>query len=210
MSFFNTTATLRHTSQLPAGTDKTTAVKAMLQDHRAFIQCGPHSVDCATVADDEAAQLAETALASHAKSEHPLPEDVRAVLESSPREKDGRRFGVYRVTDVVQTLPAGLWDSKVVSTYEMTDMPSGVFVRIRSPMSIVMDTTWTVAETEGGGDASDSASETKLVLVEEIVIYCSRLLVGTVKGLCEGGWQQIHGNMMKRLAEGDAAEMGKQ
>lgn len=171
----------------------------MLQNHQAFIQCGPHSVDCEVVGDEEAKKLAATALASHAKKDHPLPDDVRAVLESPTKEKDGLKFGVYRVTDVVQTLPAGLWDSKVVSTYEMTDTPGGVYVRIRSPMSIVMDTTWTIVD---GADG-------KLELVEEIVIYCSRLLINTVKGLCEGGWQQIHTNMMKRLAEGDKAEMEK-
>ncbi|KAL1895198.1 hypothetical protein Sste5346_005343 [Sporothrix stenoceras] len=199
MSFFNTTANLRHTSPLPAGTDKAAAIKTMLQDHKAFIQCGPHSVDCEVVGDDEASKLAATALASHAKNEHPLPDSVREVLESPTKEKGSLKFGVYRVTDLVQTLPAGLWDSKVVSTYEMTDTPAGVYVRIRSPMSIVMDTTWTIIDGEDG----------KLELVEEIVIYCSRLLIGTVKGLCEGGWQQIHTNMMKRLAEGDKAEMGK-
>jgi hypothetical protein len=123
-------------------------------------------------------------------------------LEAPNKEKDGLKFGVYRVTDLVQTLPAGLWDSKVVSTYEMADTPAGVFVRIRSPMSIVMDTSWTIVAIEGDADGT-------LELVEEIVIYCSRLLVGTVKGLCEGGWQQIHSNMMKRLAEGDAAQLEK-
>lgn len=171
----------------------------MLQDHAALVQCGPHSVDCEQVADDEAGKLAATALASHAKNEHPLSDDVRAVFEAPSKEKDGRKFAVYRVTDVVQTLPAGLWDSKVVSTYEMTDTPAGVFVRIRSPMSIVMDTTWTVAED----------SEGRLELVEEIVIYCSRLLINTVKGLCESGWHQIHATMIKRLADGDAAEIEK-
>ncbi|CAK7224011.1 hypothetical protein SCUCBS95973_005375 [Sporothrix curviconia] len=203
MSFFSTTANLRHSTRLPAGIDKTQAVAAILQDHKAFIQCGPHSVDCEEVQGDEAAKLAATALAT--QKEHPLPEDVRAVVEAYPKEDAaGKTFAVYRVTDVVQTLPAGLWDSRVVSTYEMTDTASGVYVRIRSPMSIVMDTTWTVVEvdTEGGGPL-------ELELVEEIVIYCSRLLMGTVKGLCEGGWQQIHANMIKRLTEGESAELGK-
>lgn len=203
-SVFNTTATLRHVTPLPAGTDKAAAIKTMLQDHIAFINCGPHSVGCETVSGDEANKLAETALASHAKNEHPLPESVVEVLEAPSHTLGDRKLGVYRVTDNVQTLPAGLWDSKVVSTYEMTDTPAGVYVRIRSPLSIVMDTTWSIVEGdegEGGGP--------RLELVEEIVIYCSRLLVGTVKGLCEGGWQQIHSNMMKRLAEGDAAEMEK-
>ncbi|CAK7211003.1 hypothetical protein SBRCBS47491_000970 [Sporothrix bragantina] len=198
MSFFSTTANLRHTTLLPAGTDKTQAVKTILQDHKAFIQCGPHSVDCEEVVGDEAAKLAATALAS--QKEHPLPDEVQAVVEAYPKDANGKTFTVYRVTDIVQTLPAGLWDSKVVSTYEMTDTESGVYVRIRSPMSIVMDTTWTIVKAENGE---------QLELIEEIVIYCSRLLMGTVKGLCEGGWQQIHANMIKRLTEGESAELGK-
>ncbi|CAK7202373.1 hypothetical protein SEUCBS139899_005096 [Sporothrix eucalyptigena] len=198
MSFFSTTATLRHTSLLPAGTDKTQAIKTILQDHKAFIQCGPHSVDCEHVTGDEAAKLAATTLSS--QKEHPLPEDVWAVIEAPSGNVDGRQFAIYRVTDVVQTLPAGLWDSKVVSTYEMIDTAAGVYVRIRSPMSIVMDTTWSIINVDGGD---------QLELIEEIVIYCSRLLVGTVKGLCEGGWQQIHANMIRRLTDGDNAELEK-
>lgn len=207
---FNTTATLHHASPLPAGTTKAHAVQTMLQDHEFFIQCGPHSVEREKLAGDEVAKLAATALASDAKGEHPLPEAVRSLYEAAakgPSTEDSGglpggsrpRYVVYRVTDLVQTLPAGLWDSHVVSTYEMADTAAGVFVRIRSPMSIVMDTTWTVSEAEG-------TTANELELVEEIVIYCSRLLVGTVKSLCEGGWQQIHSKMIAQLTKGEGGE----
>ncbi len=144
----------------------------------------------------EAAELAATARASDASGEHPLPAAVRDLLEKDGLKDDAGRYAVYRVTDVVHTLPAGLWDSRVVSTYEMSDMPAGLFMRVRSPLSIVMDTTWTVAAVAGEG-----AADGQLELVEEIAIYCSRLLVGTVKGLCEGGWQQIHAKLLEKLAK---------
>lgn len=189
LTVFNTTATIRHASLLPARADTAEAAKAILQDHRAMIECGPHCVDCEMVEEEEATRLAATALAS--QTEHPLPDEVRTVIKAFPESADGKTFAVYRVTDMVHTLPAGLWDSKVVSTYEMTDTATGVHVRVRSPLSIVMDTMWTVAEVEGGGHE----------LVEEINIYCSRLLVGTVKSLCEGDWEKIHTTLIKRLEE---------
>ncbi|CAK7264868.1 hypothetical protein SEPCBS57363_001291 [Sporothrix epigloea] len=199
MSFFNTTATLRHATPLPAGVDQAQAVKTMLQDHKAYVDCAPHSVHYEKLKDDETSRLAATALAS--QKEHPLPDNVRAVVEAYPNDVEGQTYAVYRVTDIIPTLPAGLWDSKVDSTYEMTDIPSGVYVRIRSPMSVVLDTTWTISAVEG----SD-----QLELVEVVAIYCSRLLMGTVKGLCEGGWQKIHANMIKQLTESNAAELAKQ
>ncbi|CAK7267531.1 hypothetical protein SEPCBS119000_002601 [Sporothrix epigloea] len=199
MSFFNTTASLRHATPLPAGVDQSQAVKTMLQDHKAYIECAPHSVHYEKLKSDETAKLAATALAS--QKVHPLPDSVRAVVEAYPADVEGKTYAVYRVTDIIPTLPAGLWDSKVDSTYEMIDITSGVYVRIRSPMSVVLDTTWTISAIEG----SD-----QLELVEEVAIYCSRLLMGTVKGLCESGWQKIHANMIKELMEGKTTELPKQ
>ena len=184
---------------LPAGTDKANAVKQLLQDHPFFVQCGPHSVDCVRVDADEEARLGELALAESESGEHPLPDTVSSAIHAALAGTPcAAKFAVYRVTDVVHTLPAGLWDSRVVSTYEMTDTPAGVYVRVRSPMSIVMDTVWTVSEPH--------AETGELELVEEIVIYCSRLLIGTVKGLCDSGWQQIHAKMTARLEQDQEAK----
>jgi hypothetical protein len=108
-----------------------------------------------------------------------VPDAVKPIKESV----------AYEVTDVVHTLPAGLWDSNVVSTYEFSDLEDGLFVRIRSPLSVVMDTTWTIQETEDG----------QFQLVEDVFINCSRLLVGVVKGQCEGGWKEIHENLLAGL-----------
>lgn len=82
----------------------------------------------------------------------------------------------YKVIDNIATLPKGLWGSTVESAYEFTDIGSGLFVRIKSPLNVVMDTTWEIRE-DGGG----------LELVEDSNIKCSKLLIGIVKSLNEGG-----------------------
>lgn len=95
----------------------------------------------------------------------------------------------YKVTDKVHTIPGGLWDSNVVSNYEFLDVKDGVFVRIHSPLNTTMETLWQVRTTEDG----------KVELVENVVIKCSKLLVGTIKDMCESGWKGIHEMMMKKL-----------
>lgn len=138
----------------------------MLQDHEFFLHCDPHMAKFQPVETD-----------THA----PIPERIEALGETKS----------YQVTDVVHALPAGLWDSNVVSTYEFTNISNGVFVRIRSPMSVVMDTIWEIKGEEG-----------QLELVEDVDINCSMLLVSIVRSQCENGWQKIHEKMIGRLREG--------
>lgn len=96
--------------------------------------------------------------------------------------------------DRVHALPAGLWDSDAVSTSEMVNLERGVFVRLRSPLSIVMETVWEVREVEGG--------DGELEVVEESVISCSRFLAGIVKGQCEANWKAIHEKLL-RIMKGE-------
>ena len=105
----------------------------------------------------------------------------------------------YRVTDIVHAIPAGIWDTNVVSTYEFVDVQDGVFVRIRSPLSVVMETFWEVraVDAKENGDGGEKGLE----LVEDVTIRCSRLLVGLVKKECENGWEGIHAKMYKRLED---------
>lgn len=112
-----------------------------------------------------------------------LPDD-RGVTAVAPAR-------CYSVTDKVHALPAGLWDSDVVSTYEFINVERGVFVRIRSPLNTTMETVWEVRQTD------DGAAE----LVEDIVIRSSRLLMAVVKSTCESGWQGIHGKMVEEMAK---------
>lgn len=89
----------------------------------------------------------------------------------------------------MHALPAGLWDSDVLSTYEIMNLEKGIFVRLRSPLSIVMETLWEVREVEGGDEGA-------LEMVEESVISCSRFLAGVVRGQCEGNWKAIHEKLL--------------
>jgi len=92
----------------------------------------------------------------------------------------------YLVTDKVHTLPAGLWDSNVESTNEYVNLEAGCFVRLYSPLNVVMESVWTLRENENGG----------IELVEDVLIKASRLLVGTVKNLCNTNWKTFHGRMV--------------
>ena len=138
----------------------------MLQDYEFFLHCDPHMAKYELVAADVEANI---------------PDTLKALGGTTS----------YKVTDVVNTLPAGLWDSNVISHYEFTNIENGVFVRIKSPLSIVMDTIWEIK----------TGDDDKLELVEDVSMYCSRLLVGVVKSQCENGWQKIHAKMLGRLKD---------
>lgn len=97
----------------------------------------------------------------------------------------------YSVTDKVHTLPAGLWDSNVESVNEFVTLEKGVFVRLYSPLNVVMETVWTVKENGNGG----------VDLVEDVLIKASRLLVGTVKTMCNTNWRTFHGKIVDVMKE---------
>ncbi|KEZ44566.1 Uncharacterized protein SAPIO_CDS3597 [Scedosporium apiospermum] len=175
-SILNTSATIQHKTPLPSTLTGPQAITS-LQNHEGFIKCDPHMI-----------------------SYKPLPEStsepIPSTITCSPPA--GRPAVVYEVTDRVHALPAGLWDSDVVSTYEFVDLEKGMFVRLRSPLSVVMETVWEVREVEGGGGG--------LELVEEVTISCSRLLVAVIKGQCEGNWKGIHGNLVAKMEGKEATE----
>lgn len=181
----NGTAKVLHKTTLPAGTTRAQGV-AMLHDHAFFLSCDPHLIKFSELKADDPRVTA----AKDAGKRPPLPERVPPMVAVPGRT---RRF--YEVHDLVHNLPMGLWDSNVVSTCEMTDIEGGLFVRLHSPMGVVMDTFWGIAPVEGAAEGEAEAFE----LVEEITISASRLLVGLVKSLCEGGWQKIHDKMVERL-----------
>lgn len=123
----------------------------MLHDRDFFLQCDPHMEKYEVIGE-----VANPA----------LPDGINALSSTTS----------YKVIDHVETLPKGLWGSKVESTYEFTDIELGLFARITSPMNVVMDTVWEIKESDSG-----------LELVEDSNIKCSRLLIGIVKSLNEGG-----------------------
>ncbi|KAK3335749.1 hypothetical protein B0T19DRAFT_407341 [Cercophora scortea] len=164
-SLFSGSARVTKASKLPQKASREQAI-AMLHDHEFFLRCDPLLAKFEVVAQETATPQ--------------LPEEVhaRAIGETIS----------YNVTDVVHAIPAGIWDTNVVSTYEFTNMNNGVFVRIKSPMSIVMDNRW---EIQGEDDA--------LELVEDTAISCSRLLLGIMKSQCANGSVKMHAKMVERL-----------
>lgn len=172
---FSTTAHIEHVTPIPAGIPASKGI-SLLQGHEFFIQCDPHMIS-----------FEATPLPS-AENPPTIPEERGVAAVAEPK--------CYKVTDRVHALPAGLWDSDVESRYEFLNIEKGVFMRIRSPLSVVMESVWEVRQKEG----TDS-----LELVEDIVIKCSRLLMGTVKSTCESGWEGIHGKMIAKLQEDESS-----
>ncbi|TQV99798.1 hypothetical protein IF1G_02013 [Cordyceps javanica] len=168
-SWFNTTSTLVHVSAIPDGIPASKLVDG-LQNHENYIKHNPHMAKYEAIATPT----------------NPAPTIPEARGVAATGDPD-----CYRVTDKIHTLPAGLWDSDVVSAYEFINVENGVFVRIRSPMSVTMESLWLVKEIESG----------TVELVEEQVIIASRLLMSTVKSMSEGGWKGIHASMIRKAQE---------
>lgn len=124
-------------------------------------------------------------------------EPVETPKDPFPAIPEGRQVTAtsepdcYKVTDKVHTLPAGLWDSNVESRYEFINVERGVFVRIRSPLNCVMETVWTARDKDDGS----------VELIEEVLITCSRVLVGTITSMCESSWEGIHKTMIDKLRD---------
>jgi hypothetical protein len=149
----NTTADLTYTSPIAlAGGVKTRAAAiAVLQDHDFYLHTDPHLTGYE--AEDEAGR---------GWADYKVPEAVAARALQ-------QHVHTYKVTDYI---PNPFWDSNVVSHEEIVNTDDGLWVRLRSPLSVVMETRWTVR------DAADG----QLELVEQVHISCSRVLMGMTKG----------------------------
>ncbi|KAK4157859.1 hypothetical protein C8A00DRAFT_11372, partial [Chaetomidium leptoderma] len=197
-----------NTSRIPLGITRTQAL-AMLSDYEFFLACDPHLAKYDLVPPTETCNLNPPPfIPDNVQSQLRSPSSPPPPPSSEPgkdsEEKAEVRVPVcYRVTDIVHAIPGGVWDTNVVSTFEFTLIRDGLFVRIRSPLSIVMDTFWQIREVdEGGGDERKGNGKGKgkgLELVQDVTIQCSRLLIGFVKGQCENGWEGIHAKMIGRL-----------
>ncbi|KAJ4394209.1 hypothetical protein N0V93_003426 [Gnomoniopsis smithogilvyi] len=165
MPFFSGSATLLVKCKLPVGVTKEQGI-AMLHDTEFFINCDP----CL-----EKYELIEKEMADPA-----LPDRIKALGPTS----------AYKVTDIVENIPKGIWGSSVESKYEFTDVERGLFCRLRSPLSVVLEALWEVRDAEDGDG---------LELVEEAEITASKMLVGIVKGQSESGAAKIQAKMLDRL-----------
>ncbi|CAN9332437.1 unnamed protein product [Alternaria alternata] len=111
----------------------------------------------------------------------------------------------YRITDHMNALPAGLWDTTVKFDAHMTDLDDGVLWIIKAPLGLTQRTTWRCLRTDTleEADRAEGVEDSEWSLVEDVEIKANRMLVGTVKGKCEENWPGAHGKFLKHLmAEG--------
>ncbi|KAH8884934.1 hypothetical protein GQ53DRAFT_751588 [Thozetella sp. PMI_491] len=157
----NTTHTIELKGALPAGCTPEKAI-ALLHDHEYMIRL------------DKNLDRYETNEAP--KKE---PEAVDAALKPCGETK------LYLIHDNVKNVPGGIWDSKVDSSAEYTNLESGIFILSRPPMGIVSRGKWLV---QGG----------ELVVVTEI--SCSKLLLPVVKSGYKENLDGMFDAILKKLA----------
>jgi hypothetical protein len=123
------------------------------------------------------------------------PELAQYTMLDPPVDATNQATKYYKITDNMHTLPRGLWDTTVSFDAEITDVENGCEWVIHAPLGLLQTSVWTVVPAlETDGDEKNT-----LCLVEDVVISCSRLLVGTVKGKCEENWKGVHGRFVEHL-----------
>ncbi|KAI1152170.1 hypothetical protein F4825DRAFT_450764 [Nemania diffusa] len=152
-----------------------------------FLLCDPHHLSHKTL-PQPAETAADPASVDAARRHFKLPDSLQP-LASTAADAAGP---VVKIYEVVDNLPNPVWSSHVVSREEFVDHDEGMWVRIRSPMGVVMG----VREKSAGAGA-----EGELELVEDVVINCSRLVMGIVKGQVENNWKGIHNQLIDKLVK---------
>ncbi len=162
---FETTFDVMLSGDLPGEVTREQAL-AILHDHDFIIHC-----------DKNLSKYEEDT-----DSEDVKPTEVNASFKPTARTR------CYKIHDVVKNIPGGIWDSKVDSSAEYTDLESGLFVFSKSPMGIHSDTSFVV---------QDSAAGLKLICKAEV--SCSKLLVLVVKAGYKENLEHLHSTIMKKL-----------
>ncbi|KAI0974234.1 hypothetical protein F4678DRAFT_458200 [Xylaria arbuscula] len=189
------TATAVNATPIPSRVRKEDAV-ALLHDHEFFLLCDPHHASHKTLPQPPETEKDPASVAA-ARKHFKLPETLEPLTSTTTHVGPGPVVKIYEVVDL---LPNPVWSSNVVSREEFVDHGEGTWCRIRSPMGVVMETTWSVREKRDAGGA--------LELVEDIVINCSRLVMGIVKGQVENNWRGIHKQLIDKLVKDAGAADG--
>ncbi|KAK8087771.1 hypothetical protein PG997_002732 [Apiospora hydei] len=170
MSFLQGGFTLTNKTPSPAGVTKPAAIAA-LQDHDHFLRADPHLTT------------------------YQLLSPSTTNPSSSPDYASYQDVKVYEVHDHV---PNPVWSSDVTSLEEFVDCAEGIWVRVRSPLGIVLETTWFICDKK---DKKDGRDGLELELVQTLVCTCNRLLASLTKGQVEKGWQQVHEKLIQGMVE---------
>ncbi|KAF2746632.1 hypothetical protein M011DRAFT_477869 [Sporormia fimetaria CBS 119925] len=129
-----------------------------------------------------------------------------AHYETLPSPDNAPQTKRYKVTDHMHTLPKGLWDTTVTFESLITNSKDGVEWVIKAPLGLLQTTTWRIVGVkeldEVDKEEGKHLKESEWALVEDVEIKGSRLLVGTVKGKCEGAWRGIHARFVGELTAG--------
>lgn len=122
------------------------------------------------------------------------------TLPSDPARPKAKR---YKVTDHMNALPKGLWDSTVTFESEMTDLEDGVLWIVKAPLGLVQTTTWKAVRTDTlASEVVEGTPASRIgvwSLFEEVEIKANRLLVGTVRAKCEENWTGAHAKFAEHV-----------
>jgi len=132
--------------------------------------------------------------------------DHYKTLPSDPSSPATKR---YKVTDIMQALPKGIWGSTVTFEAEMTDTEDGVKWVNKAPLGFLQTSTWRLTRTDmlheadaAGANIILESDKGEWALVEEVLIKANKLILGIAVGKCESSWRATHGKFAKSLQEG--------
>ncbi|KAJ3036856.1 hypothetical protein HDV00_002339 [Rhizophlyctis rosea] len=172
MPLFTTTVDLTHAAPIPPGPTKETCI-SVLHNHDVFIHADPHLVSYKQLPAPSTLDWRT----AHSIPAHIIPVDITAPVH------------LYEVTDNV---PNPVYSSSIVSTEELVDTATGLWVRVKSPLSVVMETKWEIRE----------ISEGSYEIVQTVHIDANRMLIGLVKSQVEAGYEAIYTALIKGMVDG--------
>ncbi|CAN8097213.1 unnamed protein product [Discula destructiva] len=162
--------TLHYATEVKGAVTAEQAV-AVFHDHEFFMEVDPNMLSFKADVEPQAGKLRE------------LPAEIKAVKTGETR--------CYEVTDrmpgvaLFAKLLPGLATTNIY--YEMTNTKDGIFMFLQAPLGVTQERRW-VAESGDG-----------LKIVENVTIFCSRLLYGTVKGQQDQDWHSVHTKYVKKM-----------
>lgn len=102
--------------------------------------------------------------------------ELSEYSEYTPEDGVKGETKYYKTTHNMKSIPRPFWSNTVTFTCEMTNSDSGMKWVVHAPLGLEQESNWSVEE-KGG-----------LYLVEDIIIKCNKMLIGTVKSKCQESW----------------------